>query len=281
MGQTTALALAPTQTIATPAALAFEPADWEAAIRFAKIAVASRLLPKSVATPEAACIIIATGRELGMTAMQSLRSIHVIEGKPTMSADLMVALVKRSPSCEMFRLVESTPTVATYSTSRRGEGETRMSFTMAEAQAAGVTGKDNWKKYPAAMLRARAASALCRAVYPDVLLSVYETDEIQSSASVPEYVTEPVRYVEAEPIARNDFDAIAKKVGDPADIIENRAAATLESRIAGADTLDALGVVAEEIKRADIGDDARGALRKLYRARKSAIESAREPGSEG
>lgn len=266
MGQnSTALALAPTQTIATPAALAFEPADWEAAIRFAKIAVASRLLPKSVATPEAACIIIATGRELGMTAMQSLRSIHVIEGKPTMSADLMVALVKRSPACESFRLVESTPTVATYSTSRRGEGETRMSFTMAEAQAAGVTGKDNWKKYPAAMLRARAASALCRAVYPDVLLSVYETDEIQSGAGVPEYTTEPVRYVEAEPAA-------------PAE----DAAAALEARIAGADTLDALSVVAEEIKRADLGDDARAALRKLYRARKSAIESAaREPGEEG
>jgi hypothetical protein len=113
--------------------------------------------------------------------MQSLRSLHLIEGKPTLSADLMAALVKRSPVCKSFKLVESTGKIATYETERVGEGVTRMSFTMEEAQAAGVANRDNWKKFPSAMLRARCIAALARVVYPDLLLGVYEQDEIQAT----------------------------------------------------------------------------------------------------
>ena len=48
------------------------------------------------------------GRELGMPAMAALRSVHVIEGKHSLSADLMVALVLKSGMAEYFQLVEST-----------------------------------------------------------------------------------------------------------------------------------------------------------------------------
>ena len=71
---------------------AFEPPGIPEAVKLAQILVASRLLPRAISTPEAAVTVIMAGRELGLTAMQSLRSIHIIEGKPTMSADLMVAL---------------------------------------------------------------------------------------------------------------------------------------------------------------------------------------------
>ena len=138
----------------------------------------SGLLGKAIQKPEAAFAVILAGRELGLTSMQSLRSLHLIEGKPTLSADLMAALCKRSPLCKAFRLVESTPTIATYEAERAGEGVTRMSFTMAEAIAAGVAGRDNWKKFPAAMLRARCIAAIARVVFPDLLLGVYEQDEI-------------------------------------------------------------------------------------------------------
>lgn len=167
---------------------AFEPSNISEAIKLAQILVSSRLLPKAVATPEAAFAIIATGRELGLTAMQSLRSIHVVEGKPTLSADLMIAIAKRAPECEYIKLVESTDLIATYETKRRGEvgDPTRMSWTIEQAKNAGLTGKDNWRKYPAAMLRARCAAAICRAVYPDTLLGVYETDELSPGRGVPD-----------------------------------------------------------------------------------------------
>lgn len=177
---------------------AFEPATLAEALHVSQVLVASRLLPRSIQTPEAAFAVIATGRELGLSAMQALRAIHIVEGKPTLSADLMVALVKRSPECAFFRLVESTAERATYETQRRGEpSPTRLSWTIEEARASGAATKDNWRKYPAAMLRARASSGLARAVYPDLVLGVYDPDELDVRDVTP---AAPVT-VTVEPVA--------------------------------------------------------------------------------
>jgi RecT family len=190
----TALAVhqAPTEAapLASAATLAFEPSDMRGAYDLAKILIASRLLPKGITSPEAAFTIIMTGREMGLTAMQSIRSMHIIEGKPTMSADLMVAMCKRSPTCKYFTIIESTDERAVYETHRAGEPKpTRVSFSMDDARRAGVASKNTWKQYPAAMLRARASAALCRAVYPDVTLGVYDTDEIGPSTQAAADVT--------------------------------------------------------------------------------------------
>jgi hypothetical protein len=48
---------------------------------------------------------------------------------------------------------------------------------MEDARRANLVGRQNWKAHPAAMLRARCAAALARAVYPDLLLGVYEESE--------------------------------------------------------------------------------------------------------
>lgn len=169
--------LATTERSAT---LAFEPSDFRGAYQMAEMLVKSRLLPKGADTPEKAFTIIVTGRELGLTAMQSLRSIHVIDGKPSLSADLMMALVKRSPECLFFRLVKSTAQMAEFQTHRKGEPTpTTLSFTIAEAQQAGIASKPVWRQYPAAMLRARCIAALSRAVYPDLMMGIYETDELE------------------------------------------------------------------------------------------------------
>jgi hypothetical protein len=168
---------------------AFEPRNVAEACDYAGLLVRSKFLPRAVTSAEAAFAIIATGRELGMTALQSLRAIHVIDGKPTLSADLIAALCKKSPDlCRYFRLVQTSDTVATYETHRVGEpSPTRLSFTFAEAQRAGLTNKDNWRKFPAAMLRARAITALARAVYPDLVMGIYDPDEVTvaNDASAP------------------------------------------------------------------------------------------------
>jgi hypothetical protein len=200
------------------AAHAFEPTSVEGGFALAQILVASRLLPRSVNTPEAAFTIIMCGRELGLTAMQSLRAIHVIDGKPTMSADLMLALVKRNDVCVFFRLVQSSADLATYETHRKGEPEpTKMSFTIDEARVAGLTGKDPWKRYPAAMLRARCIAALARAVYPDVMLGVYESDELSPAGDSP--IVARVEVQQAAP-GRDD---LARAIADAQTSAELRA----------------------------------------------------------
>ena len=155
----------------------------------ATLAVKSGLISDAISTPEAAFVIIATGLELGLSPMQSLRGINVIEGKPVLSADLLVALAKRSPDCVYFRLVESTYERATYETLRRGDPKpTTITWTLEDARRADLIHKRTWKAHPAAMLRARCAAALSRAVFPDLLLGVYEEgegDEIRESKTRP------------------------------------------------------------------------------------------------
>lgn len=208
----------------------FEPCNIDEGYEMAKLLVASGLLPRGITRPEAAFAIIATGRELGLSAMQSLRSVYYADGKVTLAADLIAALCKRRVDiCRYFRLVESTDKVARYETLRQGEPEpTVMAFTWEDATRAGLTGKQTYKSYPAAMLRARCITALARAVYPDLAMGLYDPDEIDAPQAPvnagPAQVIRPV--AKAEPPIHPDtslevFEALCGRVDaseSPADL---------------------------------------------------------------
>ena len=153
----------------------------------------ARTIPEALQkSPADVLATVMAGAELGLAPMQSLRGIVLIKGKPTLSADAMGALVKsRREVCEYLVLDGTDAKVATYTTKRNGDPKpTTMSFTIEDAQRAGLNG-DNWRKFPAAMLRARALSAICRAVYPDLLLGVYDPEEIDESPRPVRDVTPP------------------------------------------------------------------------------------------
>lgn len=140
-------------------------------------------------SPADVLAIVMAGAELGLAPMQAIRGIHLIEGKPTLSADAMGALVKASPKCEYLQCTVTTDKIATFVTKRVGDPEpTTLSFTIEEANLAGLnrptqSGKpSNWTKFPKAMLRARAQSAICRLVYSDLMLGVYDPDELEADA---------------------------------------------------------------------------------------------------
>ena len=157
------------------------------------------ILPSHLKGPADAAICAAYGAALGMDPMTAIYRLHFIEGRPSLSADAMAGLVKASPACVYLMLVseESGPSQAVYETHRRGDPRpTRMGFTMDEARAAGLAGRGNWSKYPAAMLRARAVTAICRAVYPDVCGGMYDPDELRDIAP-PDVIT--VQAVHAPP----------------------------------------------------------------------------------
>ena len=174
---------------------AFEPQDMNQAMQLAEVLAKSGLLPMHIKNKEAAFLVIATGRELGLTAMQSLRSIHVISGKTCLSADLIAALCKSRPDvCTYFRLVHSDATYAEYTTLRAGELKpTTLRFTIEQAKKAGVLGNPTWTKFPDAMLRARCMTALARAVYPDLAMGLYDLDSGEIEERQPTPQREPVR----------------------------------------------------------------------------------------
>lgn len=194
-------ALQTVQSSAPNALGAYEPRNFDEALRIATCYASSALLGE-VRSPEAALLIMAVGAELSIPATTALRAIHIIKGKPVISSDLLVALcVKRPDVCEYFVCTSSTDKEATYETKRKGRAEPiRNTFTIEDAVRAklGVGNADsNWGKYPKAMLRHRAAAELARQVYPDIVLGLYseaEADEIRGEVDVtPQVVTQPIR----------------------------------------------------------------------------------------
>jgi 5'-3' exonuclease len=135
-------------------------------------------------SPQAVLSTVMVGRELGLPAMAALRSIHVVEGRHTLSAALMVALVLKSGLAEYFEPISFTDTEATFETKRKGaRNPVRLTHTIAMAEAAQlVKPNSNWVKVPIDMLVARAQSRLARMVYPDLLAGLYTPDELKESA---------------------------------------------------------------------------------------------------
>ena len=237
---------------------AFEPSDLATAVQIATMAATSKIF-KGIGSPEAAFVVIATGRELGLTAMQSLRGIHMIEGRPSISADAAQAVILRHPTCAFFRLVESTDKIATYETQRKGDGVQRMSFTIEQAANAKLTGKDNWKYYPAAMLRSRCSLALARAIFPDALMGVCDPDEVGDRAAIE---------TTGVPVEAKSATAVATVVGEPAADLE----AGLAVRIEKASTVPLLARVGVAIQKSALGAEAMSRLREAYTARKMALQ---------
>jgi hypothetical protein len=90
--------LAVREAAATPDPMA----QWELMMKQAAILRKSGFLPAAIKTDAQAVAIIQAGRELGLGVMEALRSINVIQGKPTLSAELMAALaLKRVPGARL------------------------------------------------------------------------------------------------------------------------------------------------------------------------------------
>ena len=143
----------------------------------------SRLFSAYGNAPAVLSVMLA-GRELGMTATASLRGFHIIEGKPTLAADLIRALVIRSGQAAYFRCIERTAERATFTTKRGDDPDVSLSVTIEEGRAAFVGddkawARSGWGKNPADMLVARAGSKLARLVYPDVVHGFYAREELE------------------------------------------------------------------------------------------------------
>lgn len=184
------------------------------AARFAK----SALIPQDLrAKPDDVFVTLLAGHELGLSPMASLRGIHVIKGKPILTADTMVALVLGSGAAEYFICIDDTDDRATYETKRKdAPHQVQKTWSLADAKRAQLLSNDNWTKNPRAMLRARAKSILARDVYPDVLAGCYEeseADEIRNEVGEPTSVMSALpglptmKRADAVPVAMVDAPA--------------------------------------------------------------------------
>ncbi len=215
--------------------------------RFAK----SSLLPKSMQGKAADVLVtIMAGQEMGLSPMASLRAIHVIEGKPVLSADGMIALVLGSGKAVYFERVEESDKSVTYETLRQGaKTPRRCTWTMDMAKVAGLHLKDNWRAYPRAMLASRAKSELARDVYPDVLAGVYSDDEI-STQPRPEYTPPPSsKFDTSDAVDAEIVEAdVAREMNNDVDSREYNAMSAIENAKSVAEMKSDVAKAIEDMK---------------------------------
>lgn len=150
----------------------------------------SGIVPNAYKGKPADCFVaLQMGHELNLQPMASLRNIHVIQGRPSLSAQVMLGLIKAQPDYAGSKWTASARDHCRIEISRYlkdGKKETEIGeFTIQEAQAAGLTGKDNWKSYQKQMLEARAISFAARKLYPDLFSGIYTKEEVQDFDSTP------------------------------------------------------------------------------------------------
>jgi len=282
-------------TVQEPAAAAenFQPETMEEMMRLAKAIAGSSIIPSAYRNkPGDIVVCVMTGRELGLDFMQSLRGMHVINGKAILSAQAMVGLCQRHSVCKYFVLVESTNKKATYSTHRVGDpSPTTYSYTIEMASKAQLTKGPTWQRHPDAMLRARAQSALARTVYSDLMMGIYEHGEGEEIAGrkLPslEVVVEPDTTADVTVASSGEttVDADFEMVPDEKDqsvLYKNLEGQMNDLR----DTVDfdALSSLAEEVRlhheAQRIADCHRDDLAKLYLPVRDSIRVAYEKGAD-
>jgi len=114
----------------------------------------------------------AEGRHPGSVA----RDYHIIQGRPALRADAMLARFQQAGGTVHWLKYADDEVKAEFSHPQGGS--LTLSWTLKQAREIGLAGKDNWKNYPRAMLRARVISEGIRTVYPGVLTGEYTPEEV-------------------------------------------------------------------------------------------------------
>lgn len=169
-------------------------------MRYAEALSGSSLLPRDyVGKPANVLLAIEYGAALGIPPMTAIQGVHVIQGRPTASAGLIGALVRkaghrlrvtgddRRAECVIVRADDP-------------DFEFRSVWTIERAQQAKLTGKDTWKAFPAAMLKARAITECARDACPEALAGVQYTAEELGADAAPAAHEAVVERLDAVPV---------------------------------------------------------------------------------
>lgn len=160
------------------------PRTFEQALTFADYLADSDLVPKDFKGRPGNCLIaMQWGAELGLKPLQAMQNLAIINGRPSLWGDAVIALVRASPLCE-FVIESDDGVTATCRVKRRGEPEQSRTFSMADAEKAGLKGKSGpWSQYPQRMRQMRARAFALRDVFPDVLRGLPIAEEVMDMPS--------------------------------------------------------------------------------------------------
>lgn len=160
-------------------------------VEYAQTLSHSGLLPKHFqGNPANLLYAIEFAEALGMKPIHAITSVHVINGKPSASADLIGTMVRRAG--HRLRVTgDDTYAEATLIRNDDPDFEFKARWDIARAKQANLN-TPTWKAYPGAMLRSRAITEVCRAGAPDAMHGIqYSTEELESLGGAPKAAPSP------------------------------------------------------------------------------------------
>ena len=188
----------------------FAPATLTEAITFSEMLSNSNMVPKAYQNkPQDILVCVQWGMEMGLAPMQALQNIAVINGKPSVYGDAMMALVQASAVCddvEEYFENEGTPNpVAVCIAKRKNRKPVIAKFSVEDAKRAGLWAKQGpWSAYPKRMMQMRARGFALRDAFPDVLKGLISVEEAQ------DYPDEAKPRPAKDITPRNPLDMVAK-----------------------------------------------------------------------
>ena len=213
-----------------------------------------------IKTKEQALALMLLCQAEGLHPMTAARDYHIIEGRPSLKADAMLARFQQAGGKVAWASMADDNVTGVFSHPQGGE--VTISWDMARAKQAELGGKGNWKKYPRQMLRARVISEGVRATYPACCVGVYTPEEVmdfESQAVVrPGVVTHRLEAPAAPSVV-----AEAPAAPDPA--------AGLLEGIVACDTIADLDLVGGIIKARNLKGAQATVLRSAFRVKREGL----------
>ena len=180
----------------------------------AQIFASSGMFPDAKSAAEVATKLL-VGRSLGMSDYDSMAGFHIIKGKVNLSANSMAAAIEKSGRYN-YRVIEHTKQVCSIEFfemfNDKWEPVGVSTFSVEDAKQAGLGG-DNWRKYPKAMLFARAISAGYKMYCPDAFGMAAVYVEEHGETEIPGDVVE-AQETERKKVYTDDYDRLRQLCAD-------------------------------------------------------------------
>lgn len=199
------------QFVAGAPVAALVPQTLEEAFRLSSALAASGMAPKGIDRPEQIMVAIMAGAELGLAPFQSLQSFAIVNGRPALYGDGLMA-VARQHGVRVKEWIEGAGDAAVaHCEVTRPDGEIiARTFTVAQARKAGLWGKSGpWTQYPERMLGMRARAWALRDGCADMLRGIQVREEVEDYTHTARVVREPTGLRErlAGPAPEEGFNA--------------------------------------------------------------------------
>lgn len=146
-------------------------------------------------SPEQAMALMLIAQAEGMHPAIAARDYHVIQGRPALKADAMLARFQAAGGKVEWLRYDDKEVTGKFSHAQGGTAT--ITWTIEQARSAGLASKDVWRQYPRQMLRSRVISEGVKTIYPGVAVGVYTPEEVQDFDVKP-----PVQTVHAEIVAQ-------------------------------------------------------------------------------